>query len=210
MWRSFTSHDRAVVVPGFAIAPRPARRAVSAVLDRGMRHALVTCMAIAINGRLWGLLGLFALGCSSNTLAPDNDAGDPSQDAPVAADATDAPATVDAAAADGPSCTAFDPWQEGCPCHTKVYRARGCGTEAPPQMCVNGVAACAMPACSCEGKIIIGCNGAYSEPYAYTFCQVAASCGDFWSRVGMPCDPAGCGADVCPLPTLNASAAGGE
>ena len=70
-----------------------------------------------------------------------------------------------------------------------VYTSAGCGAATPHPSCIGGLGACAQFACSCEGKLILGCN-AFGEPYAYS--MNPPSTGQ-WPEVGTPCDVNGGG-----------------
>ena|ERR1022692_386232 len=69
-----------------------------------------------------------------------------------------------------------------------VYEARGCGAQAVPH-CVTGGPACANYACSCEGKVIVGCLKTFDEPYAQIYCDFPLGCDPALPAPGSACDP---------------------
>jgi hypothetical protein len=47
-----------------------------------------------------------------------------------------------------------------------LWKTAGCGAAAPAAVCEGDLKECAGYACSCEGKVIMGCWG-FPEPWAY-------------------------------------------
>ena len=73
----------------------------------------------------------------------------------------------------------------GGACEYIRYFSPGC---AVTPVCADGAGgACATFACGCNGKITVGCNNEFREPYAYTYTGIFK--GDGGGPVGMTCDP---------------------
>ena len=151
-----------------------------------LRNGVGLCIAFA----------MVTAGCGSGSLLPANDAGGEARDAAAASD--DAGADTIGTPDLGPAADA------GC---FNIYRLPGCGPSTPPKMCVTSVFACIQFACSCEGKVTIGCAGDFGEPYAFSYGAIPSESNPA-ELSGKPCDPAGCGATVCPWSPPDASAGG--
>jgi len=67
--------------------------------------------------------------------------------------------------------------------HLLAYAEPGCGADVPQRQCI-GNNACVMWACSCQGKVIAGCNG-FSEPWSYKVGYVGSTA----PTPGAACDP---------------------
>jgi len=151
-----------------------------------MRTPLATRLFLPL-----ALAASFWLGCSSTNEDPA-EAGDPGPDGAV-----DGPAPIVDASADTTPAIDGGPLviDGGIECHLQpgddpvfVYGAPGCGAQQPAPICVGPVGACAQYACSCAGKVIIGCT-VFFEPYAHTLCGGGSCALDAAPTAGAACDP---------------------
>jgi hypothetical protein len=74
----------------------------------------------------------------------------------------------------------------GAGCEYQHYFAPGCGTNVSPR-CTGIGGACASYACGCNGKVIMGCDSEFGEPYAYTYSGATPDDGAVTD--GTTCDP---------------------